>query len=159
MECCFICDVHLGRLARLLRMFGLDTLYDNAFTNDQLAKTAAGEQRILLSRNKAFAKDPRIHCIAIRNEDPMRQLQQVLSGVSCKLRPFTRCLRCNGLLQKASRDSVADQIPAGTALHCHEYWQCSSCRQVFWKGSHYHKMLKLVRAYVPGFDEAAGPDN
>jgi uncharacterized protein len=33
----FVCDVHLGTLARLLRLAGFDTLYRNDYSDEEIA--------------------------------------------------------------------------------------------------------------------------
>ena len=37
----FVLDTHLGRLARYLRMLGLDTLYRNDYRDDELARLSS----------------------------------------------------------------------------------------------------------------------
>ena len=52
----FVADAHLGGLARLLRMAGFDTLYDNAFQDEQIAAIASSEERVLLTRDRELLK-------------------------------------------------------------------------------------------------------
>ena len=47
----FIADAHLGGLARLLRMLGFDTLFENAYTDRQILDIAGRERRIVLTRD------------------------------------------------------------------------------------------------------------
>ena len=53
----FILDVHLGRLARYLRLAGFDAVYRNDLDAAELAGTAAGG-RVLLTRNQGLLKRP-----------------------------------------------------------------------------------------------------
>src|SRR5437868_12624912 len=74
----FIADVHLGKLAKLLRMLGFDTLYNNSFTNKELLSIAIKEKRILLSKNNAFKNTEGLSCFIVTSSGNLVQLQQVL---------------------------------------------------------------------------------
>ncbi len=45
----FILDVHLGKLARLLRLPGVDALYNNSFEDSFGVDKAVAENRIMLT--------------------------------------------------------------------------------------------------------------
>ena len=48
-----LCDHMLGSLAKWLRIFGFDTLYPDATTNDdEVLHIAKAEKRLLISRDK-----------------------------------------------------------------------------------------------------------
>src|SRR3954463_4658107 len=112
----FIADVHLGKLARRMRMLGFDVLYDNHFTNKQLAQIAKSENRILLSRNSAFENNKALQSFIIHSEDAATQLQQVLMhfGLKEQIHPFTKCIICNGKLNSVANDVIADQLQPNT---------------------------------------------
>lgn len=88
---CFIADVHLGKLAKALRLLGFDVLYHNTFANATLLSIAAAQHRILLSRNNAFARNGSVHAFIIQSENPEEQVQQMVQQLSLKdkFRPFT----------------------------------------------------------------------
>jgi len=146
----FIADVHLGKLARLLRMLGFDVVYDNAFTNAELISIAIEQNRILLSRNEAFGKDNSFQSFLIIDEEPDLQLTQVIKHFELKkdLAPFTRCIVCNGLLQSISKEEIKDKLLANAFQYFNEFCQCSNCGRIYWKGSHYERMKKLVEKFL-----------
>lgn len=143
----FVADVHLGRLARALRMLGVDTLYENSFTNGQLVALASGQQRILLSRNEAFQRNAAVQVYVLHSEDYLVQLQSVVQafGLLPSARPFTRCLRCNGALQPVSKQTIESLLEENTRRYYNAFWQCSGCGRIYWKGAHYHRMQRLIR--------------
>jgi uncharacterized protein len=143
----FIADVHLGRLAKMLRMMGIDTAYQNDYTKDQLLIQALNESRILLSRNAALASAQGIRCFIITSEQPEMQLKAVLDEFTLKdkLQPFTRCLLCNGTLHQQPKEAVRHLLQPNTANYFNEFWQCSTCNHIYWKGSHYDRMLQLIK--------------
>jgi uncharacterized protein len=142
----FVADVHLGKLARALRLLGFDTLYSNTFTPAQLQALATDENRVLLSRSRAFLKNSAVHSFIIESEEPEKQLQAVVQqfNLQKQLQPFTRCLICNGMLEAVTKGQVYMQLEANTAIFFHAFWQCTNCKRIYWKGSHYDHMLKLV---------------
>ena len=146
MRTTFIADVHLGKLARLLRLLGFDTLYRNDFTKQELVSTSNGEERILLSRDGSFVKRGSARYFIVASEDPMVQLKEVATqfGFKEQLLPFTRCMACNGLLESVPKESVAPLLEPNTLGYYTEFWRCTNCGRVYWKGSHYEKMLKTV---------------
>jgi uncharacterized protein len=52
----FVCDVHLGRLARCLRMLGFDVAYRNDFSDAEIVKLAKQEGRVILTRDRGLLK-------------------------------------------------------------------------------------------------------
>ena len=142
----FVADVHLGKLARNLRMLGFDTVYQHNFTLDNLVKIAIEEKRVLLSRNAALLKNSSITFFWIENEEPLKQLGAVVDhfDLGNRFSPFTRCLICNGQLMIIEKEMIVSQLEENTASYYHEFWQCSNCKRVYWKGAHYKRMQKLL---------------
>jgi len=143
----FVLDCHLGRLARYLRQFGFDTLYRNDFTDDELADTSAREHRILLTRDRNLLKRSIItHGYCIREHDPRKQLDEVIRRFDLRnqIIPFGRCTRCNGIVEAVDKEAVDQLLEPKTRLYFDEFWQCTSCGQVYWEGSHVKHMLKLT---------------
>jgi uncharacterized protein len=61
-----------------------------------------------------------------------------------KFQPFSRCMICNGLLEPVSKETVYTQLEPNTATYFEEFWQCTQCRRIYWKGSHYERMQALL---------------
>ena len=98
----FCCDVHLGTLARRLRLLGLDTTYNRRLTDEQLAEVSIREKRYLLTRDRQLLMRRMVRLgLYIRNKIPEKQVLEVVNRLNLKSRckPFSRCLVCNGLLQ------------------------------------------------------------
>ncbi len=146
-EPCFVLDTHLGRLARYLRMLGLDTLYRNDYADEELARISSEEHRILLTRDPGLLKRSVVaHGYWVRESDPHRQIRQVLERFDLfgTIAPFTRCLRCNALLQPVRKEVVLDRLPPMTREVYGEFRICPACDRVYWKGSHYRRMRQMI---------------
>ena len=143
----FVLDCHLGRLARYLRQLGFDSLYRNDYTDDQLAQTSAEQHRILLTRDRNLLKRSIVtHGYFIREFDPRKQLDEVVQRFDLKAQiiPFGRCTLCNGIVERVDKQRIADQLEPKTRKYFDTFWQCSSCGQIYWEGSHVKHMLKLT---------------
>jgi uncharacterized protein len=143
----FVLDCHLGRLARYLRQFGFDTLYRNDYTDDELAETSASEHRILLTRDRSLLKRSIItHAYFIRDHDPRKQLDEVIRRFDLRnqIIPFGRCTRCNGIVEAIDKEAIEHLLEPKTRLYFDQFWQCTSCGQIYWEGSHVKHMLRLT---------------
>jgi uncharacterized protein with PIN domain len=142
----FIADAHLGKLARYLRLLGIDTAYKNFYTAKELIATAIVEDRIILTRSEAFESRKAVRSVVIQSEDPFMQLKQVALQFELKdyFQPFSRCLLCNGNLQAVLKEKLSNSLEENTRNYFNEFWQCDNCNHVYWKGSHYNKMLRTI---------------
>ncbi len=143
----FVADVHLGRLARYLRLLGFDTKYRNDLDDAQLVETSVRERRILLTRDVALLKHKALtRGYWLRSTDPERQAEEVVNALSLRsdMRPFTRCMMCNALLRPVSRAEVADSVPPRVYRRFRRFARCPRCRRVYWRGSHFRCMQALV---------------
>jgi uncharacterized protein with PIN domain len=144
----FLADVHLGTLARRLRLAGLDTAYHRDAGDDMLADFSAREDRILLTRDVGLLMRRTVtHGYFVRETHPQRQLVEVLRRFGpLTLQPFSRCLRCNGLLREVPKSAIAESLLPRTRRHYHYFEMCSDCRSVFWKGSHWKRLKQALDA-------------
>lgn len=147
MEYRFIADVHLGKLAKLLRMLGFNTMFNSNYTKAELITTALQQNGILLTRNVALHKTgTALSTLIIIDQDPFNQLQQVVTHFQLisEINPFTICMICNGVLHLILKEKIYDRLPDKTRKEFDEFWQCDNCHRLYWKGSHYEKMLEKI---------------
>jgi uncharacterized protein with PIN domain len=143
----FIVDGHLGTLARYLRLLGFDTIFDPDLPDNELAARSGAERRILLTRDRGLLKRRAVtHAVFVRWDDPDEQLLELVHRLplGANLRPFTRCMVCNGLLEDAHKATVADRLEARTRASFHRFRQCGVCGRVYWEGSHQRRLLDLL---------------
>ncbi|MER7402104.1 Mut7-C RNAse domain-containing protein [Streptomyces sp. NPDC000070] len=142
----FLLDVHLGTLARRLRLLGVDTAYESTDIGDPaLAARSAAEQRVMLSRDRGLLRRRELWAGAfVYSTRPEEQLRDVLDRFQPDLRPWTRCTACNGLLREATKDQVADQLKHGTHATYDVFAQCAACGRAYWKGAHHEQLEAIV---------------
>jgi len=143
----FVADVHLRKLARLLRLLGFDTVHSSDFGDAEIVAISKSEARIILTRDRQLLKHGAVtHGTWIRSTDPIEQAREVLRrfGLANGVRPFTRCLVCNGGLSRVEKEAVSDRIPPKTAAWIDEYCECDSCHKLYWRGTHADRLDELA---------------
>lgn len=149
----FVADTHLGRLARFLRLIGLDTVHQNDWTDPELVEISVHEERILLTRDVGLLKHASVaHGYYVRATDPREQVVEVVRrfGLGDRLEPFTRCMVCNGDLVPVAKAVVEPRLPPETARHFHDFRRCRSCDRVYWRGAHEAGLERIVAAALGG---------
>lgn len=144
----FILDNHLGKLAIYLRMLGFDTLYRSDIQDDELAERASFEQRILLTRDRGLLMRRNIeYGYYVRSMNHEDQVVEVLIQypIRHQIRPFQRCLRCNEPLVPVDKAEIMYRLEPLTQKYYDEFHRCQRCDRIFWKGSHYERMLNFIQ--------------
>jgi len=143
----FIADAHLGGLARMLRMLGFDTIYDNALHDPHIVAQAAADKRVVLTRDRELLKcrDVLRGCYvqALKPEAQLREVGQRY-GLVAHMQPFTLCLHCNLPLADADDEAVRAQVPGRIQAQYRDFMQCRGCGRVYWEGSHWDRMRSVL---------------
>lgn len=142
-EARFILDVHLGKLAKLLRLYGFDTLYRNDFSDPDLIRTGLAEKRIILTRDVGILKQKKVtHGYFVRNQDPREQVREVIHRFDLEgsIKPFDRCMECNEKIDKVEKQEIEHLLLPRTRKYFNTFYRCRGCRKIYWEGSHYQSM-------------------
>jgi uncharacterized protein len=146
----FLLDVHLGALARRLRILGLDTAYPEEAGDAALVAQAEAERRLLLTQDRGLLKRRALWAGAyVRGSRPDDQLADVLDRFAPTLAPWSRCTACNGEVVDAARDDVAAQLQPGTLRTQNRFVRCRTCGRVYWRGAHARRLDRLVARFAP----------
>lgn len=148
----FILDNHLGKLAAYLRLLGFDVAYRNDYQDEELARVSSQEERILLTRDRRLLMRSIVtlgYCV--RSLEPKYQLVEVLQRYNLMkyARPFQRCLRCNGILYPVKKEMILERLEPLTRRYYDEFHICGACNQIYWKGSHYQRMIEFLNQVLP----------
>lgn len=149
----FICDVHLGRLCKYLRMLGWDTLYSNRYTPEDLIQLSGQEKRILLTRNYELTRHKKLtHSHWVQSSDPLEQIHELILklDLSNKCNPLTRCLNCNQMIVPVEKEVILHRLQLRTEKYFNEFFMCPDCGQIYWKGSHYENMVQFIQQHFQG---------
>lgn len=148
----FVADAHLGGLARMLRMAGFDTLYDNAFDDARIERLGQEQQRTVLTRDRELLKRRGVvHGCYLHALAPPDQFREIVVrlGLADLGRPFSICLHCNVPLRDVPMEEVIDRLPPAVRATQREFRTCDQCGRVYWKGSHWKRMSALLASALP----------
>lgn len=151
----FLCDHHLGKLTRLLRVMGFDTAYEASGQEPLVARRAVRESRVLLSRGRAVLKRREIArgmlVLPDRADDQAAAVVHRFR-LADRIAPWSRCALCNGHVVPVAKRDVADRIPPRTARWLDDYHRCENCGQLYWEGTH----VERLRARIERIRQWAG---
>jgi uncharacterized protein len=141
----FLLDVHLGTVARRLRLVGVDAAYGNDLDDDTLIDLANRQRRVLLTQDRGLLRRRSLWLGAfVRGTRPDEQFADLLDRFAPPLAPWTRCTACNGRLEPVAKEEIAHRLEPGTR-RCHdEFARCESCGHLYWKGAHHRRLEAIV---------------
>ena len=131
----FILDVHLGRLAKYLRLCGFDTLFSAFYEDREIIETARQENRIILTRDRLLLKaagEARGYQVKSQYHD--EQLREVFERFNLKeyVNLFSRCISCNARLEEVEKEVIADRLLADTHRYFSSFKRCPQCDRIYW---------------------------
>ncbi len=142
----FVVDGMLGSLARWLRILGYDTDYANQRDDAELVRIARAEDRILLTRDRELAARRGVRALLVESQVLDEQLAQVRAAFPPTAGPASaRCPVCNTALVRATREEVADRVPAYVLKRHRRFRRCPGCQRIYWPGSHWRNMQAKLR--------------
>jgi uncharacterized protein with PIN domain len=139
----FVADSMLGRLAKWLRAFGFDVLYEPFLDDHGVIAAARNRGAVALTRDTGFPRPSDVRIIFVDDDNLEGQLGQLVRERVIDLReaqPMTRCTVCNHGLVPATRGEVWCRVPPFVYLTHERYGHCPQCARVYWEGSHARRM-------------------
>jgi uncharacterized protein len=144
----FVLDVHLGKLARYMRMLGFDVLYENTYSDDELVEISVNGKRTILTRDlRLLMRKEVTRGYWIRHQMINDQLKEVMERldlttlVSC----YSRCTACNGILLEADESKAKELLPDHVFYPQTKFYRCTSCGHLYWNGSHCERFEERMR--------------
>lgn len=153
----FLLDVHLGALARRLRLVGVDSAYSNDAGDDELIAAANEQNRVLLTQDRGLLRRRSLRLGGyVRGARPDHQLRDVLERFEPPLAPWTICTACNGRLVAVEKAEVEQLLQPGTRRTYQAFARCPACGQVYWRGAHTRRLEAVVAAAAATVAAARG---
>ncbi len=133
----------LGKLARWLRLLGYDSSYYRDIEDRRLLELAKINDRVLITRDKEVVQKAKKTGIKIQ-EIKGTVLKDQLAEVTLKwnlnktlIPEKTRCVSCNGEVKIVKKICVQGRVPNGTFSYHNQFWECTQCEKIYWKGAHW----------------------
>lgn len=142
----FVCDAMLGKLAKYLRMLGIDTPYIHNIEHLKSCKNEP-EKPIFLTRRpiRSVLYDT---CFSIKSEhveEQLREIQDLIKPFVHKDMLMSRCIRCNMPLNDVKKIEIEQFVPEHVFHNYDKFKACPSCKKVYWKGSHTEHMMGWMK--------------
>lgn len=143
----FLADVMLGRLARWLRLAGVDCAYMSARGGPaDVLHRAKAESRVVLTRDHNLAGVSADDVFHLESEDYGEQLREVFSRFDLKLElELARCAECNRRLASLPKSEAHGIVPLHVYETCDVFHICPGCRRVYWRGTHAESIEESLR--------------
>jgi uncharacterized protein with PIN domain len=145
----------LGRLSRWLRVLGYDTLFKSELTDDDIKALLELEpKRILITRDKRLHEytSRNNKTILILDDDIIKQLAYVnkILNINLKVNPDnSRCSFCNTVVKRIKDiTSIKGLVPPLLRSNKRNFWYCSTCNKMFWKGRMWPNINKISSAAI-----------
>jgi uncharacterized protein len=141
----FVLDVHLGTLARRMRLVGIDTGYRNDATDQELIAQATSQRRILLTQDRGLLRRRALPAGGyVRGSRPDEQLVDVLDRFDPPLAPWNRCPACNAILEPVPKQQIEHLLQPGTRRCYEQFSRCPGCGRLYWPGAHAERLHAIV---------------
>lgn len=141
----------IGSLAKKMRILGLDCRYFSAANDDDLVVCAYNEGRTILTKDRTLAqrcKKRGIRTVLLLSHTEKDQLVEIAKSIGWSSLQFdaanTRCAVCNGQNEQVQKQAIMSSLPPKVAERIEQFWQCTSCKKIYWAGTHIRNMKKLV---------------
>ena len=143
----FIADINIRDIVKYMRALGFDVYFNPSLSHRDIIEISRKEKRIILTKSKNLLKFSEVtHGIFLHPGSTTEQIRRVVDYLHIKdsVRPFSRCLSCNGLLEGVSKEAIEDRVPPKVRRFFSEYTYCRPCDKIYWKGTHFTNMKKVI---------------
>ena len=139
----------LGRLAKWLRILGVDAEYSRQRNNASLVIQALREERVIVTRNHHLPAARGIKIVILGQEEIKKQLAEACASLAIapKIEElFTRCSICNRALENIAKDKVKEKVPEYVFATREKFLACPECGRIYWQGSHWKNVEEALEA-------------
>lgn len=148
----FIVTKELGKLARWLRILGFDTSYYVSDSIGSLIIESLREDRIIVTKRRGKIDELK-KVIVVNSNDVKMQLKEIMEKLDLvidKDKMFMRCVLCNELLRKITKEEAKDKVPEYVFKIHTDFMTCIKCGRIYWQGSHWGNINNVLKDIADG---------
>jgi len=142
----------LGSLARKLRAFGFDAAYYKDGNDEGLLRVSLREDRIILTADRSLAAraDAKgIKTLVLVGNSDSERLGSLAHGAMATgvnlVKGDPLCSLCGGELRAVKKNEISGQVHPSVVRRHRLFFKCESCGQIYWRGSHWKRLMSLAR--------------
>ncbi len=126
-------------------------MYAPEVEDDELLRLAREEERVMITRDKELARSEGV--MLVPKAPPEKIMPLILRRFDVDVEPMSRCSKCNSIVEPVDIETVKDSIPEGVLERCDEYWKCTGCEQIYWKGTHWDEIMSTIDCMLEAIEE------
>lgn len=133
----------LGRLAKYLRILGLNAIY---YRPSKKGKEFIFEEPYYFFTRRKVS--PYMNTIYIKSDKVQDQLKEIKEIIRPYIDPslvMSRCIECNRELEYVEKEKVEPFVPEYVFHTQKEFRICPQCKKIYWSGSHVENMSKWIK--------------
>lgn len=141
----FICDNQL--LTKWLRFLGFYTVL---YSSEKMGEEYKDKRWFVFCSPRHYLQFPSDNKIFVDEYPLDKQLRIILSTIpeKLKIKPMTICSKCNTKLVAVDKNLIINKLPPMVKKNMNEFYQCPSCQQIYWKGTHFIRILNKLEKYI-----------
>ena len=146
----FLLAENLNKLAQYLRFLGYDAALIKSISFTKKINLCNKERRIYLTRsNKEAKSNHKFSRILINGQFVQEQIKELSDYiVFAETNIFTRCSKCNSLLNKIDQEKIKSFVPPYIFEHHDQFRICRKCGKIYWKGTHFDHLSDELNRLV-----------
>jgi len=141
----------LGRLAKWLRILGIDAGYFSEENTSSLIIQALKDDRMILTRNHRIPQARGMKVVLINSERIKEQITEALGALGIKpdlKMMFTRCIICNEELVYIEKEKIRERVPEYVFNTQKDFINCPKCNRIYWQGTHWGNVTKTLEEII-----------
>jgi len=143
----FVCDTMLARVARWLRIIGVEAEYYGVIDDDLLIEKRP-KDAILLTRDRELADRAEAQpCYFVRSTKIWDQLKEIAGRFGINIdweNILSLCPNCGTDLEPAEKSQVRGLVPPFVYATIEQFYRCPSCGKIFWEATHTRGMKRIL---------------
>ena len=145
----FVCDCMCCGAAKSLRAWGYYAFWEYGIEDAEVVSIALKEEMIVVTSDSGILErnvitSGRVKAVYIPvGLDRWEQLEVVLKTVPIP-RQEPRCMNCGRELEEINKEEYKDKLPPRTYAWLDEFYKCTGCSQMFWKGTHWSEISQKL---------------
>jgi uncharacterized protein with PIN domain len=141
----FVTDSSLDELARRLRFLGYDVVTLAGARLEELFEAGRRDSRTVLTLSGRLPmRYSDVQVIMLPREEPEAALRQLAEAHEAAGPPFSRCPRCNTVLQRRHAIEARGEVPGRVLRSIEWLHHCPDCGKWYWEGSHVARLREWL---------------
>jgi uncharacterized protein with PIN domain len=146
----FVVDGMLGSFTRWLRLLGYEADYFKDASDDFLIERTTIKGATLLTKDVDLFRRARVQglqAFLVEGDDEAERLASVAVQFNLRLEVddvLSKCPTCGSSLKRVDAEEVRSKIPEGSLRHFQEFWICTGCSKIYWRGRHWKKINETL---------------